>query len=154
MLTNSYYDLPCCAMLCHAVPCCAMLCHATLCVSVGEENKELWKAHDATELVKSYSGPALPTLVDTGSADNFLEREVRQTTGSTSFVDWLVDWFEAGLLLPCLLLPLFLATSRAALSLRAASHQCADFLGCIWDSAGDTACGLHMAAVFTVVPCS
>jgi S-formylglutathione hydrolase len=52
-------------------------------LAVGEENKELWKAHDATELVKSYSGPPLPTLIDTGSADNFLEREVRQTAGNS-----------------------------------------------------------------------
>lgn len=43
----------------------------------GEDNKELWKAHDATELVKSYSGPALPTLVDTGSGDSFLEVQLK-----------------------------------------------------------------------------
>jgi hypothetical protein len=38
----------------------------SLLATAGEDNKELWKAHDATELVKAYSGPALPTLVDTG----------------------------------------------------------------------------------------
>lgn len=43
----------------------------------GEDNKEVWKAHDACELVKGYSGPPLPTLIDTGSADNFLERELK-----------------------------------------------------------------------------
>lgn len=48
-----------------------------MCVPAGEDNKELWRAHDACELVKSYKGPALPTLIDTGSADTFLEREVR-----------------------------------------------------------------------------
>lgn len=37
-----------------------------LCVIAGEDNKELWAAHDATELVKKYQGPSLPTLVDTG----------------------------------------------------------------------------------------
>lgn len=47
----------------------------------GEDNKELWKAHDATELVKSYSGPPLPTLIDTGSADTFLQREVSKRAG-------------------------------------------------------------------------
>jgi hypothetical protein len=36
--------------------------------NAGEDNKELWKAHDATELVKGYSGPPLPTLVDTGKS--------------------------------------------------------------------------------------
>lgn len=42
----------------------------------GEDNKELWKAHDASELVKLYQGPSLPALIDTGSADNFLEVQV------------------------------------------------------------------------------
>jgi len=31
-----------------------------------------WKAYDATELLKSHTGPAFPLLVDVGSADNFL----------------------------------------------------------------------------------
>lgn len=57
------------AVLCRTVLCCAVPC-------AGEDNKELWKAHDATELVASYKGPELPTLIDTGTADNFLEREV------------------------------------------------------------------------------
>lgn len=42
----------------------------------GDDNKELWRAHDACELVKGYQGPPLPTLIDTGSADNFLEVQV------------------------------------------------------------------------------
>lgn len=33
---------------------------------------EAGKAHDATELVASYTGPKLPILIDQGSADNFL----------------------------------------------------------------------------------
>lgn len=74
--------MPCCFC---AVLCCAVV---SLRVAAGEENKELWKAHDATELVKTYSGPPLPTLIDTGSADNFLEREVR--AGQLGSSCWLV----------------------------------------------------------------
>eukprot|EP00882_Tetradesmus_deserticola_P004690 GHRQ01004944.1.p1 GENE.GHRQ01004944.1~~GHRQ01004944.1.p1 ORF type:complete len:290 (+),score=95.90 GHRQ01004944.1:169-1038(+) len=43
----------------------------------GADNKELWQAHDATELVKIYNGPALPTLVDTGTGDSFLEVQLK-----------------------------------------------------------------------------
>jgi S-formylglutathione hydrolase len=35
------------------------------------EDKSLWAAHDATELVKSYDGPDLHLLIDQGDADNF-----------------------------------------------------------------------------------
>lgn len=47
-------------------PCCA-----------GEADKELWAAHDASELVKRFAGPPLPALIDTGTADSFLERELK-----------------------------------------------------------------------------
>jgi S-formylglutathione hydrolase len=40
---------------------------------LGEDNKEAWKAHDATELAKLYEGPALDILMDTGTGDEFLE---------------------------------------------------------------------------------
>ena len=32
-----------------------------------------WKAYDATELMKTYSGPPIDILIDTGTADNFLK---------------------------------------------------------------------------------
>ena len=32
-----------------------------------------WKAYDATELMKTYSGPPIHILIDTGTADNFLK---------------------------------------------------------------------------------
>ena len=38
-------------------------------------NIEAGKAHDATELVATYSGPKLPILVDQGSDDNFVTAE-------------------------------------------------------------------------------
>lgn len=44
---------------------------------LGEEDKEAWKEYDATELMKSYSGPQLPLLVDVGTSDSFLERELK-----------------------------------------------------------------------------
>ena len=36
------------------------------------DNKEAWKQYDATELLKSYSGPFVPTLIDIGTKDDFL----------------------------------------------------------------------------------
>jgi S-formylglutathione hydrolase len=36
-----------------------------------------WKAYDAAELAAAYTGPRLPLLVDTGSADEFLEAQLR-----------------------------------------------------------------------------
>ncbi|XP_033760240.1 S-formylglutathione hydrolase-like isoform X1 [Pecten maximus] len=36
------------------------------------ENKDDWKAYDATELVKQYNGPPLEIHIDQGKADNFL----------------------------------------------------------------------------------
>ncbi|MCJ1478457.1 hypothetical protein MMC13_007137 [Lambiella insularis] len=39
----------------------------------GESNKSQWKAHDATELVKSYKGP-LNVLIDVGTNDNFYKQ--------------------------------------------------------------------------------
>eukprot|EP00877_Chromochloris_zofingiensis_P000252 jgi/Chrzof1/10227/Cz04g33100.t1 len=41
------------------------------------EDRELWKQYDACELVKQYKGPKLPTLVDTGTADPFLQEQLK-----------------------------------------------------------------------------
>ncbi len=41
--------------------------------AAGEQDKEAWKQYDACELMKQYKGPHLPLLVDTGSADSFLQ---------------------------------------------------------------------------------
>ncbi|KAL3895701.1 MAG: hypothetical protein SGCHY_004543, partial [Lobulomycetales sp.] len=41
---------------------------------LGEENQEAWKAYDAVELAKTYSGPPLQILVDCGTEDNFLKQ--------------------------------------------------------------------------------
>lgn len=38
---------------------------------LGEENKELWKEYDATELAKKYKGPPSEILIDVGKADEF-----------------------------------------------------------------------------------
>lgn len=38
--------------------------------------QEAGKAYDATELVKGYSGPQLPVLMDTGTDDEFLHTQV------------------------------------------------------------------------------
>ncbi|KAI1417526.1 S-formylglutathione hydrol [Hypoxylon sp. FL1857] len=38
---------------------------------LGEANKEEWKKHDATELVKVWKGGDLKALVDVGTGDNF-----------------------------------------------------------------------------------
>lgn len=34
-------------------------------------DEEAWKAYDSSELLRVYSGPSLPVLVDTGTGDNF-----------------------------------------------------------------------------------
>lgn len=39
-----------------------------------EEAGAAWAAHDPTELVKGYSGPALHLVIDQGAADEFLEK--------------------------------------------------------------------------------
>jgi hypothetical protein len=44
---------------------------------LGEESRDEWRAHDASELLTTYKGPHFPLLVDTGTADSFLERELR-----------------------------------------------------------------------------
>jgi len=41
------------------------------------DDKESWKAYDATELVKSYSGPKLNILIDQGDKDDFLENQLK-----------------------------------------------------------------------------
>jgi len=38
----------------------------------GADNKDLWKEHDACELVKAYNGPPMEILIDQGKDDNFL----------------------------------------------------------------------------------
>lgn len=58
------------------------ICHPVIC-SWGEgcfsaylgDNRELWMAYDATELVKSGSKP-MPALIDHGLADEFLEEQL------------------------------------------------------------------------------
>jgi S-formylglutathione hydrolase len=37
---------------------------------------EAGKAHDATELMATYSGPKTPILIDQGTADNFLDNQL------------------------------------------------------------------------------
>jgi len=41
------------------------------------DNVENWKKYDATELARNYSGPKIDILVDQGSADNFLEIQLK-----------------------------------------------------------------------------
>lgn len=43
---------------------------------LGEADTEGWKQYDATELASSYSGPKLDVLIDTGTEDEFLQREL------------------------------------------------------------------------------
>lgn len=40
----------------------------------GEEEKEKWAEHDATELVKKWSGEPLDVLIDVGTSDNFYKQ--------------------------------------------------------------------------------
>ncbi|KAL5051157.1 hypothetical protein BDW71DRAFT_83605 [Aspergillus fruticulosus] len=40
----------------------------------GEENKEKWKEHDATELVKGWAGKRVDILIDVGTGDNFYKQ--------------------------------------------------------------------------------
>ncbi|XP_043476969.1 S-formylglutathione hydrolase isoform X1 [Leptopilina heterotoma] len=40
------------------------------------ENQDCWKKWDATELMKIYNGPPLDILIDQGSEDNFLTKEL------------------------------------------------------------------------------
>ena len=40
-------------------------------------DREAWKAYDACELLHAYAGPKLPTLVDCGTADAFLEVQLK-----------------------------------------------------------------------------
>lgn len=47
---------------------------------LGDADKEAWKQHDASELMAAYTGPKFSLLVDTGSADPFLTRELRPET--------------------------------------------------------------------------
>jgi S-formylglutathione hydrolase len=44
--------------------------------SSAQENPE-WNKYDACELVKTYEGPPLDILIDQGTADTFLERELK-----------------------------------------------------------------------------
>ena len=43
---------------------------------LGDDESE-WKNWDATELVKQYNGPALTFLIDQGSADPWLEDQLK-----------------------------------------------------------------------------
>ena len=38
---------------------------------------EAGKAHDATELIQSYTGPKVPMLIDQGAADQFLAEQLK-----------------------------------------------------------------------------
>ena len=40
----------------------------------GDDAKDQWAAHDATELVKKWSGPPLEVLIDQGTGDNFYKQ--------------------------------------------------------------------------------
>lgn len=40
----------------------------------GDEDKEGWKKHDATELVKGWEGERLDILIDVGTGDNFYKQ--------------------------------------------------------------------------------
>ncbi|KAK9907708.1 hypothetical protein WJX75_008553 [Coccomyxa subellipsoidea] len=41
------------------------------------DHLEEWKQYDATELVKDYSGPPRSILIDVGTADDFLEKQLK-----------------------------------------------------------------------------
>ncbi|XP_054714887.1 S-formylglutathione hydrolase-like [Uloborus diversus] len=40
-------------------------------------NQNLWKDYDATELAKEYAGPSLDILIDQGTEDQFLEKQLK-----------------------------------------------------------------------------
>jgi S-formylglutathione hydrolase len=40
-------------------------------------DREVWKAYDACELLRGYTGPHIPTLVDCGTADAFLATQLK-----------------------------------------------------------------------------
>lgn len=41
----------------------------------GEDKKEQWKQHDATELIKQWKGDKLDILIDVGTGDNFYKQK-------------------------------------------------------------------------------
>lgn len=41
----------------------------------GADNKDLWKQHDATELIAGYSGPTPTILIDVGKGDGFYQQK-------------------------------------------------------------------------------
>eukprot|EP01137_Pigoraptor_chileana_P011722 Opistho-2@63060 len=41
---------------------------------LGTDNKDAWKAYDATELAAAYKGPHLDILIDQGTEDNFYKQ--------------------------------------------------------------------------------
>ncbi|EIE27284.1 S-formylglutathione hydrol [Coccomyxa subellipsoidea C-169] len=41
------------------------------------DNQEEWKQYDATELVKAYNGPPRSILIDVGTKDDFLEKQLK-----------------------------------------------------------------------------
>eukprot|EP00210_Caulerpa_lentillifera_P003301 g3152.t1 len=44
------------------------------------DNQEDWKQYDACELLKKYEGPQIPWLVDTGTADQYLDIQLHPWT--------------------------------------------------------------------------
>ena len=50
----------------------AVCCDVAFSGYLGDD-KSKWAEYDATELLKSYSGPKLLVLIDTGTADNFYQ---------------------------------------------------------------------------------
>lgn len=53
--------------------------------------QEAGKAYDATELVRGYSGPQLPVLMDTGLDDEFLKTQVGRAR-DCSGRKWCLRW--------------------------------------------------------------
>jgi len=61
------------------------ICHPTDCAwgikaftgYFGDADMDVWKAHDATELVGKYSGPKVEILIDQGTGDSFLKDQLK-----------------------------------------------------------------------------
>lgn len=74
----SHAQLPCCVG-----SICAILALLSLCVECcfnipgNVPSHLILQAYDACELLKGYSGPQFPVLVDQGTADNFLDTQLK-----------------------------------------------------------------------------